>query len=266
MSLSTVVNYLKLSLQLNKINIASAMSYPASFWTQVLGLFFNDGARLCIWYIFFKRFPVVAGWGFDQMVILLALLEVVSALCEIPADGIFDLSNYIVTGQLDTYLTMPKNVIWAVAVSHTEIGAIGDGIFGLMLMFLAYGFAPLKILWFLCVAILTASLLFHCVLIIQSFAFWFGDIEDIARRLIRMIKTFFMFPQSIFVGTIKFVMMTILPAFFLVTVPVSLLLDFSWSNLAIFLSSVAVASFGARWFFYKGLERYESGNLTTVRQ
>lgn len=263
---SMVVNYAQLSWQLMITNIASALSYPVAFWTQVVGIFINDSALLLLWYLFFKKFPIVAGWNFDQMLVLFGLTMFVFALNEVPADGIYNLAQYIVSGQLDVYLTMPKNIIWSVAMSSTEIGAIGDGLCGLVLMFMAYGFAPFKILWFFIVAALTALLFFHCALIIQSLAFWFGDIEDIAKRLMRMVINFSIYPQSIFVGAIRIVMMTIVPAFFLITVPVNLLLNFSWYYMSILITSVIVATLGAQWFFYKGLARYESGSLITIRQ
>lgn len=266
MSRSMVANYLQLSWLLIKTNISTALSYPISFWTQVIGIFFNDSAYLVLWIVFFKRFPVIAGWNIDQMMILLALLNVVFCLCEVPADGIFNLSQYVVTGQLDSYLTMPNNIIWSVAMSQTEIGAIGDGLFGIVLMFIVYGFAPLKILWFLIIAVLTAVLVFNWGLMVQSLAFWFGDIEDIARRLMRMIFSFSIYPQSIFVGAIKIIMMTVIPAFYVVTVPVSLLLNFTLGYFAILVSSVVVTTLASQWIFYQGLARYESGSLSTFRQ
>jgi ABC-2 type transport system permease protein len=75
-----------------------------------------------------------------------------------------------------------------------------------------------------------------------------------------------MYPQSIFKGFLKFIMMTVLPAFFMITVPVQLIMEFSWTYFAILIVSVIVATVSALWIFNKGLARYESGNLMTTRQ
>ena len=263
---SAVVKYLRLTWEIKKLVLASAMSYRASFLVQVLGMFFNDGCWMALWYIFFKSFPAVNGWGFHEMIVLFAFSTLIYAFCEFPFDGVAELSKYIVTGQLDVYLTGPKNVLWSVAVSKSDISALGDGLFGFILLFFAYGCAPLKIIWFLCVTLLAAVLHFDLMLMIQSSAFWLGDIEDAAKRVTHMLMSFMMYPQSIFKGLLKFIMMTVLPAFFMITVPVQLIMEFSWSYVVIFVVSVLIATMSALWIFNKGLARYESGNLMTTRQ
>lgn len=266
MSLSVVANYLKLTWDIKKLVLSTAMSYRASFLVQVIGMFFNDSAWMILWYIFFKSFPAVNGWGFNDMIRLYAFGTLVYACVEFTFDGISELSSYIVTGQLDVYLTGPKHVLCSLAVSKSDISALGDGLLGLMLMLWLYGFAPLKILWFLCITTLAAVLLLDFLLIIQSLAFWFGDIEDVAKRVTNMLLGFMFYPQSVFTGVLKAIMMTVLPAFFMITVPISLIMKFSWTYFWIFIVSVMVASVFAWCFFNAGLKRYESGNLMTTRQ
>lgn len=266
MTLSKLCRYIRLTWDVKKLVLSSAMSYRASFLVQVIGMFFNDSAWIVLWYIFFKSFPAVNGWGFEQTLILFAFGTFVYALCEFPFDGISELSHYIVTGELDVYLTMPKHVLWSVAVSKSDIAALGDGLLGLVLIFFVYGFAPIKILWFFFISILTALLFFDFMLMIQSLAFWLGDIEDAAKRVINMIMGFMIYPQSIFSGLLKIVMMTVLPAFFMVTVPSGLIMEFSWTYFGILIASCIISTLFAFWIFNKGLDRYESGNLMTMRQ
>ncbi|HML19590.1 MAG TPA: hypothetical protein PKD74_03345, partial [Candidatus Dependentiae bacterium] len=78
MSLSAVGRYIKLTWDIKKLVLATAMSYRASFWAQVFGMFFNDSAWMVLWYIFFKSFPAINGWGFEQMVVLYALASIAS--------------------------------------------------------------------------------------------------------------------------------------------------------------------------------------------
>jgi ABC-2 type transport system permease protein len=266
MSWSTVVKYLQLTWQLKKLSIQAAMSYRASFLIQVFGMVFNNAAWIILWALFFKRFPTLNGWGLEHTLLLYSFGTLAFALCVIPAEGVAYLARYVVSGELDSYLTMPKNVLWSIAVSKVDISAIGDGLFGFALMFYIYGFALSKIFWFLLLTSLSAILFFDFLVILQSLSFWLGDIEDVAKRIIYMLIGFMFYPQSIFSGFLKIIMMTIMPAFFVVTVPLSLLTEFSWCYLAILLASVMVGTAGALWIFNKGLARYESGNLMTTRQ
>ncbi len=52
-------------------------------------------------------------------------------------------------GELDTYLLQPKNVYLNVYCSRMLVSAWGDLVYGFVLMFLVYGFAPLKLLLFI---------------------------------------------------------------------------------------------------------------------
>ena len=266
MSLSAAGKYILLTWDIKKLVLSTAMSYRAAFLVQVFGMFFNDGAWMVLWYIFFKRFPSVNGWGFNEMILLYAFGTLVFGVCEFLFDGVSELSKYIVTGQLDVYLTGPKNVLWSLSVGKSDISAIGDALFGFALLIYMYGFAPLKILWFLSITIISTVMFFDFMLIIQSMAFWFGDIEDAAKRLVQMMFSFMFYPQAIFTGVLKIIMMTVLPAFFIITVPTTLIIAFSWSYFAIFIASVVFGTIFALWLFNKGLARYESGNLMTTRQ
>ena len=266
MLLSVAAKYLRLTWDIKKLVLATAMSYRASFLMQVFGMFFNDGAWMLLWYIFFKSFPNINGWGFQEMVILYAFGTLVYALCAFPCDGVSELSHAITTGQLDVYLTCPKNALWALTVSKSDISALGDGLFGIVMLIWAYGFAPLKIIWFFLVTMSSAVLFFDFMLIIQSLAFWLGDIEDAAKRVTHMITNFMMYPQGVFTGWLKIIMMTVLPAFFMITVPMRLIVECTWSYSILFVLTSIVFTTFALWVFNKGLARYESGNLMTVRQ
>jgi Protein of unknown function (DUF990). len=81
-----------------------------------------------------------------------------------------------------------------------------------------------------------------------------------------MMVSFMFYPQSVFTGVLKILTMTVLPAFFMITLPISLIIEFNWIYFAIFVLSVIVGTVFALWVFNKGLARYESGNLMTTRQ
>lgn len=263
---STIRDYLKLTWLCRKSSIESAMSYRASFIAQVFGMFANDFCWLIVWMLFFTKFPSVNGWGLHDTMLLYAFGTVVYSFYVFLGDGIFVLPRQIVTGELDTYLVMPKNLLWSVAMSNFTISALGDGLFGITLMVITLGFAPLHIAFFLFIAMLSSIIFLDFVLIISSLAFWLGDIEDVTHRLVIMFVSLMFYPRTIYTGLLKLLTMTVFPAFFAVMVPLELIHHFSWTNFAILIASVMVGTTFAVWLFYKGLDRYESGNLMTMRQ
>jgi ABC-type uncharacterized transport system, permease component len=178
-----VGKYLRLTWDIKKLVLAAAMNYRAAFLVQVLGMFFNDGAWIILWAIFFKSFPKVNGWGFNEMIILYAFGTLVYAFCEFTCDGVSELAKYIVTGQLDVYLTGPKNVLWSLSVGKSDISALGDGLFGLVLAIYMYGFVSIKILWFLIMTLLAAVLFLMLCLLYNRWHFGLEILKMLQKEL-----------------------------------------------------------------------------------
>lgn len=102
-------------------------------------------------------------------------------------------------------------------------------------------------------------------IILGSISFYVSSSETLGPTLYDMIITFSQYPGSIFTGATKFITLFIIPAGFITSVPVDLLYSFNltWFVL-LFLFSIALFLL-AIYVFYKGLKRYESGNLMYVR-
>jgi ABC-2 type transport system permease protein len=99
----------------------------------------------------------------------------------------------------------------------------------------------------------------------QSLSFWLGNAEGLATQMWNALITFATYPASLFQGLVRVLLFTLLPAGFLSYIPVQLLRQF---DPAWFAAEVAVAVGAltvAVWVFYRGLRRYESGNLLILR-
>lgn len=265
MSQSTVVKHLSLTLEITKTNILSAMEYRLSFWMQVIGMVVNDIGLMFVWVIFFQRFPEINGWQFQDTALLFSMSTFMFAIIFIFAGGAFSIARKITQGELDYYLGFPKNILWHCSVSETNISAIGDLIFSIFIFFLSGDITLSKVGLFLLVSIPAITIFFNFIIITQSIAFWVGDFEDGSYNLFHALLGFSLYPQSVFHGILKLVMFTVLPAFFIVTLPLELIKSFSFSGFAI-LSAIAIASSVlAVKIFSAGLKRYESGNLINVK-
>ena len=265
MFLSTVVKYISLTWEMTKLSILSAMEYRVSFFVQVFGMFVNDIAFIVMWLIFFQKFPSINGWQFQDTVMLFALTTVNFAIVMIFARGAFELSRTIARGELDYYLSFPKNVLWHVLVSKTEISAIGDLLFGLIIFFFSGNISLEKIGLFVVIGILTALIFLNFIIITQSITFYVGNFEEAAEQMFHALLGFMLYPQTAFYGALKIVMLTIIPAFFIATLPVQLIQKFNPQLFLILIGFWIFTTIIATVIFKCGLRRYESGNLINVK-
>jgi len=98
-----------------------------------------------------------------------------------------------------------------------------------------------------------------------SIAFFIGNAQTISLQLLGALITFGGYPGSIFKGLVRAVLYSVIPAGFVVYVPVSLLRNFRVVHLAGLLAFAAAIAWAASWLFGAGLRRYESGNLVSAR-
>lgn len=263
MFLTTAVKLAKLTYHLKKHSILGAMEYKFSFISQIIGMIVNDLLLVPIWMIFYSRFPTVNGWTFIDTIQLLAISTICFSLVHIIVPGTVRLSENITKGNLDYFLAFPQSVLWHVLVIGIDISAIGDLAFGIVLAFI---FLPLASMPLLALSILlSAMIMFGVLLIYHSLTFFVGKFEEAAAQGQEAILSTSMYPQTAFTGALKITLMTIIPAFFINTVPQRFLAHFTWSDLGILLLTALIVNAIAVWLFYKGLKRYESGNMFQVR-
>lgn len=265
MSLSMVAKYISLTWEMTKSSILSAMEYRVSFLVQVFGMLVNDIALVAIWLIFFQKFPSINGWQFQDTAMLFALTTVNFAIVMIFARGAFELSKTIARGELDYYLSFPKNVLWHASVSKTDISAIGDLLFGLIIFFFSGDISFEKIGLFAVIGVLTALIFLNFIIITQSITFYVGNFEEAAEQMFHALLGFTLYPQTAFYGALKIIMLTIIPAFFIATLPVQLIQKFNLEFFLILLGFWILTTIIATIIFRRGLRRYESGNLINVK-
>lgn len=265
MWLSTAAKYLSLTWEMKKTTILSAMEFRTSFLTQVLGMVANDAAFTVLWVIFFQRFNTIRGWGFAETGLLIAVSTLSFGLTFTIAGGSFDLAKMIRQGELDHYMSLPKNVLWHLVVSRTRMDAIGDILYSVAIFFIATGGGLLQFLLFVLVTVLASCIMFSFVVITQSIAFYVSSFEEAAKDVFEGLLSLGFYPQNIYSGALKFTTIFIIPAFFTATVPIRLLQHFSWLYFGVMAGAAALALTLAVTFFNISLRRYESGNLIGVR-
>lgn len=255
---NTLIGHFGLFIESTKLSILSAMEYRFNFIMQSLGMIINDIFWLALWWLIFTRFETINGWNFQDMLVLHSIATLAFGLANTFFNGARKLHATVSEGRLDYYLTLPKNVLFHSSLK-TSYSATGDFVFGLVLIPFCISFAqlPLFIYFVICATVLFVSM----TLIFNSLAFYMGNAERARSTADEAFLSFAMYPFSAFGGITKFFLLTLFPAGFITGIPIQVLKEFSWQwfwitgGIAVLFLSIAIL------LFYKGLRKYESGNL-----
>lgn len=261
----TVAKYFSLLVMNLRLNIASAMEYRFSFWSQVLFMMLNNLFLLFFWWVFFSNFQAVQGWEFSDILLLYALVSGSFGLACMLAGNSLHLGDTIVNGELDYYLLLPVDPLFNTVTSRMQVSAVGDLTFAMILAPLALGWNPIGLLLFLLMLVCGGLVLTAFWIIIGALSFFWGNNQGFASVAREAVIMFATYPDYIFSGLVKAILFTIIPAAFVTHVPLSLLRDFTWPKLALVLGVAVGLSLIARGVFALGIRKYESGNLMVTR-
>jgi len=244
-----------------RLAIRTSFGDRINFWLQSLGMALNDGFFLLLWFMFFAGFRAVGGWGRADVALLLGLIMVIVAVAGIFFGGYRDMAAAILRGELDSLLTQPRLVLSRLIARESIPSAWGDLGVGLMLLFafahLTLVTLPFALIGFVCgLVVYVASAVLYA-----SLAFWFSGARSFARDLTDFMLLFSSYPGSIYSGATRFVAYTILPAGFIVLIPVQLLRHPDLGTLAIALASAFAYMALALIAFHFGLRRYRRGDV-----
>lgn len=247
------------------LNLSAAIEYRAAFLSQVVGMAVNDGIMIVFWWLFFRRFPRVGGWGLADVLLLWGVVAAAFGLGTAVFGNCTRLASMIATGQLDYYLALPKNVLLHLLVSRSSTSAWGDVAFGLVAFVAAGDLRPTTALLFLALTATGCAVFVAYHVLVGSAAFWIGNAESFSAQASSALINFSTYPGSIFEGWIKVLTFTLIPAAMIGHVPVGLLRRFDpLAFLGVVAFAVLSVSISAA-VFQVGLRRYESGNLVGLR-
>ncbi|MEK8128065.1 ABC-2 family transporter protein [Paenibacillus filicis] len=248
-----------------KLNLAGAMEFRLSFLMTAGMMLVNNVVWVFFWGVFFHRFSVVNGWGFQDVMMMWAVSAGGFGLMAVFFGNANRMAQLISTGQIDVYLTQPKPVLMHVLISRMSVSAIGDVIFGLLL-FLIFGDKSLLGALKFAAALLIAMLIFlFFIVIVNTLAFYMGNAEGLAYQLFHCLLAFATYPTDIFRSWGRLLLFTVVPAGFISYLPIGLLRSFDLPFMLGALGVTALLSVGGTWFFYRGLKRYASGNMLVMR-
>jgi len=250
-----------------KLNFTSALEYRASFITQAFGMALSNSSFIFFWWIAFDKIGgEIAGYSFEDVLFIWAVTSSAFGLSRVLFANVSSLTNLIVTGELDTFLLQPCSILMNFLCAKTNLSAYGDLMYGFVIMGIFYPGDVSAWLWFSAGMIIGALLMTAITLTAHTLSFYFGDATTIGQMATEFAINFSIYPEKIYAPAVRALMYSLIPVGIAIHIPLRLIGEFSlWIALA-GLGGATLYCVVSGWFFYRGLQRYESGNVIVVRQ
>jgi len=250
-----IVNYLHQAAAAMRTSLADR----TNFALQMGGMTLNNGFFLLMWFLFFKGFHRIGGWGGSDVAVLLGLMMTIFGVAGVAFGGYRDMAATILSGEVDALLTQPKSVLGRLLSRDSMASAWGDFVTGLIVL---TGFAGLRWSQAPLLALMIGvglTIYLAATVMFGSLAFWVRGARSLARDLADFLVMVSSYPGSIFSGPSRWIIFSLLPAGFVVLTPVRMLRAPSVETLAVLAAAVAVYVALALSVFRLGLARYRRG-------
>ena len=250
-----------------KLNFASALEYRASFITQAFGMALSNSSFIFFWWIAFGQIGGrIAGYSFEDVLFIWAVASSSFGLSRVLFANVSSLTNLIITGELDTFLLQPCNILMNVLCARTNLSAYGDLVYGFIIMGIFYPGNLSAWLWFASGVLIGALLMTAITLMAHTLSFYLGDATTIGQMATEFAINFSIYPEKIYAPFVRAFMYSVIPVGIAVHIPLRMISEFSpWIALAGFGGAILYCVISG-WFFYRGLRKYESGNMIVVKQ
>lgn len=254
-----MIGFLRLYAAQSAAAIRCSFADRANFAIQVGGMALNDLFFLTLWWLFFAGFRSVGGWTRPDMALLMGLTMSIVGIAGVAFGGYRDMALALLRGELDALLTQPKGLISRLLARESIATAWGDLGGGLLVLGL---FAELSWRQVPLVALGVAAgtaVYVSAGISFASLAFWAAGARSFARDLTDFTLLFSSYPGSIYQGAVKAIAFTVLPAGFVVMLPVRLIRNPGPAAAAAVLAGAGLYVLIAVGLFHLGLRRYRRG-------
>ncbi len=246
-------------------SLRASISIRGAFLLETVLMIANNLIFLLLWWIFFRQFREVGGWTMRDMIALNAIGMGAYGFMQICFGGVKSLSKVILSGDLDPFMTQPKNLLLHLISSRSLSKGWGH-LMTMILLVILGKFTSFSEISLILIGMISGCLVFTSMgVMAHSMVFWLGAVESVSRKYCDSLFLFALYPTNIYSGWIQLLMFTFIPAGIIGYLPVELLRHFSWAYLAILLSSSVGFFLLAFLVFHLGLKRYESGNRFGAR-
>lgn len=262
--LTAAKNQLRVCALSVKYNIMREMINKVTFLTNICFMMLNNASFIIQWVILFRLKDNIGGYTINEVMLLWGLDASCFGLARILFARAFSLSDLIINGKLDSYLVQPKNVLLSVMTSETNTSAIGDLLYGFVIICI-FSFNIRRFLLFLLFTVTGTVTVTAFALLMGSLSFWLVRAEIFGDNMVNILLSFSTYPDGIFKGALRFLLYLIIPVGMTVYLPVHIMMDFDLTKFLAVLGYSVLFSVLSVFVFYRGLRRYSSSNLMEAR-
>lgn len=262
--LTEVKNNLKIMLISVKYNLMKAMENNIAFLTSVIMMIFNNATFIIQWITIFAFKETLGSYSLNDVMLFWAISSGSFGLAHVLFNGIVKMPEYIETGKLDAYLTVPKNPLCYLATSNLEPSAFGDFLYGYIALII-FNFSLKNILLYTILIIFGALIYISFVSIFSSLTFFFYKSSVLADALRDVFLNGSLYPDVIFNRAVKIIFFTLIPSGFAAWIPVHLIMNFNLLNFTTLITFTIFIVTLAFIVFNRGLKNYSSSNLMQGR-
>ena len=262
--LMAVKNQIKVTLLSIKYNLMKEMTNSVTFITNIIFMIFNNATFIVQWLVLFTLKDNFGGYVLKDVLLLWALSSSSYGIAYVLFNGIFKMPKLIEDGKMDSFLILPKNTLLMVATSSTRVSALGDLLYGYILLLLV-DISFYSILMFTIFIIIGGVLLASLACIFNSLTFWFTRSSYLTDSIIHIFINCSTYPESIFNKGIKIILYTLIPVAAAIYIPMEIILKFNLIKFLIIVGVMVIFILLAFIIFYNGLKRYTSSNLMLAR-
>lgn len=262
--LMEVKNQIKVTFLSIKYALMREMINKASFIINIVFMILNNSAFIIQWIILYSLKSNVGGYEFKQVLMLWGIAAGTYGFAHFFFKKAFSLSDTITNGKLDSYLVQPKNVLIAIITSDIEVSALGDIIYGYIMMIVS-GISIVKFVLFTFFSICGGIIITSMAVILASLSFWFSRSDMVADTGNSLMTNFATYPDGIFKGMVKIIFFTIIPVGITSYIPIWVMTEFNIGLMLIVILVTIFITCSAFAIFYRGLKRYSSSNLMVAK-
>ena len=200
--LMEVKKHIKISLLSIKYSIMMQMLNKVTFITNVIFMILNNASFIIQWLVLFNIKDSVGGFTFKQVLLLWGIASGTYGISHLFFEEAFNLSKLIINGKLDSFMVQPKNVLISVITSRSKISALGDLIYGYIVL-LFYGITLKNFIIFTFVIICGGIIITEISVIYNSLCFWFIKADILGDTVNNTMLNFATYPDTIFKNSVK---------------------------------------------------------------
>jgi ABC-2 type transport system permease protein len=262
--LMAVKNQIKVVLLSIKYSLMRQMVNKFTFISNIVFMIINNASMIIQWIIIYSIKDTIGSYTLKSVLLLWGFASSTYGVAHFFFKNAFNLSDFINTGRLDTILVQPKNTLLSTITTDVRVSAIGDLIYGYILLFI-YGVTPINFIVFTILSILGGLIITSVAIINGSLAFWFGRSDSIANTVESIIVLTSTYPEDIFNSFVKLLLYTIIPVGLVGYIPVHIMENITLVPILVIFAFTILFIIASNLVFYAGLKKYSSSSLMNAR-